>query len=255
MSQFFYNLGRHLGHKALPAIRKSKLIWDGVAGSEEEAFRAEVALGAEMAAELRATVEILDDQPTTVSLDDICQRLAAHARDKRRVFRCALFRDSVPNAIALPGGLLFFSDSLLALCERRPDELAFVAGHEMSHVLLGHTWDRMINEAALRATSMATARLGQLGAWLRQQGITLLRSAHDRELEFKADELGFRLAEAAGFDPAGATDLLDRILQRFPDQGALGHYLASHPPARERAVRLQAVLKRISANPSSGSAP
>jgi predicted Zn-dependent protease len=102
---------------------------------------------------------------------------------------------------------------------------------------------------------MATARLGQLGAWLRQQGITLLRSAHDRELEFKADELGFRLAEAAGFNPAGATELLDRILQRFLDQGALGHYLASHPPARERAVRLQAVLKRISANPSSGSAP
>lgn len=246
VSGFFYNLGRHFGHKAVPAIRKSKLIWDGVAGSEEEAFRAEVALGAEMANELRATVEIIEDQPTTLGLDDICQRLAARARDKRRTFRCAIFRDNVPNAIALPGALLFFSNSLLELCGRRPDELAFVAGHEMAHVLLGHTWDRMINEAALRAASMATARLGQLGVWLRQQGITLLRTAHERDLEFKADELGFRLGVAAGFSPAGAIDLLERIQRLYPDRTALGHYLASHPAAQDRAARLQAVHQRIS---------
>ncbi len=246
MSQFFYNLGRHLGHKAMPVIRRSKLMWDGVAGSEEEAFRAEVALGAELSAELRATVGIIDDPPTTSGLDDICRSLATRARDKRRTFRCALFRDAVPNAMALPGGLLFFSDTLIDLCGRRPEELAFLAGHEMAHVLLGHTWDRMINEAALRAASLATARLGQLGAWVRHQGIALLRSAHEGELEFKADELGFRLAAAAGFRSAGAIELLQRIGERYPDRTALGHYLASHPPAKERAARLQAVLQRIS---------
>jgi predicted Zn-dependent protease len=245
VSHFFYNLGRHWGHKAVPVIRKSKLIWDGVAGSEEEAFRAEVALGTEMAAELRATVGIIDDVSATAGLDEICLRLATHARDKRRTFRCALFRDNIPNAIALPGGLLFFSDSLLALCEQHRDDLAFVAGHEMAHVLLGHTWDRMINEAALHAASMATARLGQLGAWLRQQGIALLRSAHERDLEFKADELGFRLAVAAGFDPSGALNLLGRIQEQNPDRNALGHYLASHPPASERSARLRTVLQRI----------
>ena len=244
VSQFFYNLGRHWGHKTVPIIRKSTLIWDGVVGSEEEAFRAEVALGAEMAVELRATVEMIEENSATTGLDGICLRLAAHARDKRRTFRCALFRDNIPNAIALPGGLLFFSDSLLELCGRRPDEMAFVAGHEMAHVLLGHTWDRMINEAALHAASMATARLGQLGVWLRQQGITLLRSAHEQDLEFKADELGFRLAVAAGFDPTGAGNLLQRIRERYPDRGALGHYLASHPPVQERATRLEAVLHR-----------
>jgi len=244
VSQFFYQLGRHFGHKAVPAIRKSKLLWDGLAGSEEEAFRAELALGAEMAIELRATVEILADPPATLELDDICQRLAARARDKRRTFRCALFHDPILNAIALPGGLLFFSDSLRELCGRRPDELAFVAGHEMAHVLLGHTWDRMINETALRAASLATARLGQLGGWLRQQGITMLRSAHDHELEWKADELGFRLAVAAGFGPTGAIDLLQRIQRLYPDRAALGHYLASHPASQEREARLQAVLNR-----------
>lgn len=249
VGQFFYQLGRHLGRKAVPAIRKSKLIWDGVAGSEEEAFRAEVALGLEMAAELRATVEMIEDQPTTTELDAICRSLAARARDKRRTFRCALFHDNVPNAIALPGGLMFWSDSLLELCGRRPEELAFLAGHEMAHVLLGHTWDRMINEATLRVASAATARLGQIGGWLRQQGTTLLRSAHECELEFQADELGFRLAVAAGFDPAGAINLLQQIRVRSPDRGDMGHYLASHPAPQERSARLRAVLQRISPTP------
>ncbi|HEY5914310.1 MAG TPA: M48 family metallopeptidase [Verrucomicrobiae bacterium] len=246
MNGFFYNLGRIAGHKAVPAIRKSKLIWDGLTGDEEQAFRAEVALGTEMASELRGAVEIIGDLPTTQALGDICQRLGARARDKRRTFRCVVFRDPSPNAITLPGGFLFFSDALLELCRRSPDQLAFVAGHEMAHVLLGHTWDRMINEAALRVASAATARIGQIGGWLRQQGMALLRRAHDAELELNADELGFRLAVAAGFNPAGAFAFLQRIQRLCADPSALGQYLGSHPAAAERSARLERILRQIS---------
>jgi len=247
MSGFFFNLGRHIGRRAVPAIRKSKWIWDSVAGSEEEAFRAEVSLGTGMATELRATIELIDDQQTALLLADICRRLSARARDKRRTFHCTLFRDPSPNAMALPGGFLYFSDSLLALCERRPDELAFVAGHEMAHVLLGHAWDRMLTQAALRATSLATARMGQLGGWLRHQGIGILRSAHDRQQERDADELALRLAVAAGFAPGGAVTLLQRIQRLHADPLALGQYFASHPPPSERIPFLQALAGRVSA--------
>ena len=246
MNGFFYNLGRIAGHKAVPAIRKSKLIWDGLTGDEEQAFRAELALGAEMAAELRCAVELIDDWPAVEALDEVCRRLGARARDKRRTFRCAVFRDLSPNAITLPGGFLFFSDALLELCRRSPDQLAFVAGHEMAHVLLGHTWDRMINEAALRVASAATARIGQIGGWLRQQGMALLRRAHDAELELTADELGFRLAAAAGFNPAGAFAFLQRVQLLCAEPNALGQYLGSHPAAAERAARLERILGQVS---------
>jgi len=61
MSGFLYNLGRQLGRKAVPAIRKSKLIWDGLAGTDEEALRAEAALRTTLAAELRAFAGPVDD--------------------------------------------------------------------------------------------------------------------------------------------------------------------------------------------------
>ncbi len=251
VSSFFFNLGRHLGHKAVPAIRKSKLIWDGVAGNEEEALRAEMALGAEMAAELRTTVEVLDNSPSAPLVAQLCDQLIARLRDKRRRFRCHLFRDVSPNAMALPGGFLFLSDSMLELCGNRPEELAFFIGHEMAHVVRGHAWDRMLNEAVLRAASLATARVGQLGGWLRQQGLALLRSAHSREQEFEADELALRLAAAAGFAPEGCIAALQRIQGVSSSTAALGPYLASHPSAPERIARLRAVLRQLGAAPTS----
>ncbi len=243
MSGFFYNLGRHLGHKAVPAIRKSKYIWDGLAGTEEEALRAETALGADMAAELHGTLPLSSDEQARGQVAEICGRLSACVRDKRRTFRSELFADRFANAMALPGGFIFISESLLALCERRPDELAFALGHEMAHVIRGHAWDRMLNEAVLRAASVATARVGQLGAWLQQQGLALLRSAHSREQEFEADELGLRLVLAGGYGSEGAVNLLQRIHTFGPNPVGLGQYLSSHPPASERIAGLRRVLR------------
>ncbi len=245
VSGFFYNLGRQLGHKAVPAMRKSKWIWDGLAGTEEEALRAEGALGADMAAELRASLVASPDEDLSVILTEVCRRLGACVRDKRRTFHCDLFVDRFPNAMALPGGFIFLSDSLASLCERAPDELAFVLGHEMAHVIRGHAWDRMLNEAVLKAASVATARVGQLGAWLHPQGLALLRSAHSREQEFEADELGLRLSAAAGYAPEGALNTLQRIERFGPNPVGLGHYLSSHPPASERIAGLQRVRRTL----------
>ena len=248
MSGFFYQLGRHLGHKAIPAVRKSKLIWQGLAGDEAEALRAEAALGAEMAVELRAAFEPARDPQAVALVTELGGRLAARARDKRRNFRCELVHDRFANAIALPGGFIFLSDALVELGERRPEGLAFVIGHEMAHVLRGHAWDRMLNDAVLRAASLATIRVGRLGGWLRNQGLTLLRSAHTREQELEADELGVRLAAAAGYPVAGATSMLRRIQQFGPNPVGLGEYLTSHPPAAERITRLQPVLVQVAAS-------
>lgn len=229
----------------MPAIRKSKYIWDGVAGTEAEAFRAEVGLGTDLAAELRATVEIVNDQQTALLLTDVCRRLGACVRNNRRTFQCEVFRDPCPNAMALPGGFLFISDSLVELCGRQPDELAFLVGHEMAHVIHGHAWDRMFSETVLRAAAFATSRVGQLGGWLRQQGLALLRDAFSRDQELEADELGLRLVAAAGFAVTGSVSLLQRIGRLQPDRGVIGHYLASHPAPHERIARLQSLTRQL----------
>lgn len=245
MSGFFYNLGRQLGRAAVPAIRKTKWIYDGLAGDEEAALRAETALGGALAAELRAVTQPVNDRAIAALGGELCQRLSACVRDQRRVFHCEVICGDSPNAMALPGGFVFVSHSLVDLCERRPEELAFVIGHEMGHIIRRHAWDRMVNEAMLRAASVVTARVGVLGGWLRKSGLGLLQNAHARGCELEADELGLRLAIAARFAPGGAVALLRRITRLGTDPGILGPYFASHPPASERIARLEPMTRQL----------
>ena len=248
VSGFFYNLGRHVGRAAVPTIRKSKWIWDGLTGTEEEALRAEAAFGSALAVELRAATEPMRDPQMAALVGDLCRRLSACVKDKRRAFRCEAIRDDSPNAMALPGGFVFVSHSLVELCEHCPDELAFVIGHEMAHIIRGHAWDRMLNQAASRAFSVIAARAGPLGGWLRQKGMVLLQSAHSQDSELEADEQGLRLATAAGFAPGGAIALLQRIERLGLKHAELGQYFASHPPPAERLARLAPLCRQLAPN-------
>jgi predicted Zn-dependent protease len=247
LSGLFYNLGRQLGRKAIPAARKTKLIYNGLAGTEEESLQAEIALGKELAAELRETLRPYPEAAAQAHRAEITRRVAGCLRDKTRAFSVELFEDAVPNAIALPGGLLFLSDSLLSFCNKQPEELAFVVGHEMAHVVRKHTWDRLINETALRVASALTSRLGMLGTWVRQEGLMLLRSAHAKRCELEADELAFRLAAAAGYGTEGAFAFLARI-GRQQSRETLGPYMSSHPNPAERIATLRKLAQSLAAS-------
>jgi Zn-dependent protease with chaperone function len=74
-------------------------------------------------------------------------------------------------------------------------------------------------------------------------GVKYLTGAYSRDREVRADELGARLADAAGYGREGAVRLLER-LDRLRNEGmadalGLGQYFASHPPtaARVKAVK------------------
>lgn len=239
MSGWFYNLGRDLGRKALPAARKGKLIWQGVTGDDNEAWQAEQRLGEEMEAELRQTLEPSNAADLAAFVTEITERLAAVAASAPRTFRCELFRETQANAIALPGGCIFLSEGLVRGCGDRDDELAFLIAHEMAHVIKKHTWDRMISEAALRFASTATARIGVMGGWLRTQGLQLLKTAHSTQREFEADAHAYRLAAGAAFGTEGARALFKR-LQATEQAGLdLGPYFSSHPTPAQRLARLE----------------
>jgi predicted Zn-dependent protease len=248
MSGLFYELGRSLGRVTVPTLRKSKWVWNSLTGTEEEAVRAEYAFGRTLAAELRATNEMITDPHATALANDLCQRLAARVRDKRRAFQCEVLRHHFPNAMALPGGFIFLSTALLDFCQGAPDVLGFVLGHELGHVLRGHAWDRMLNHAVVKMAGLVVSRAGALGPagqWLRQNGMTLLQSAHSRDGELEADELGLRLALAAGLAPQGAFALLERIERLGPDRTRLGEYLATHPAPAERLTHLKRLLRQL----------
>ena len=233
----FYGLGRIVGG----TVRKAKWMWQSLAGSEADAARAEYEVGRDMAAVIRERIPCDADVEVQAFLDGIGQQLARSVRNRLLRFRVTAIAEDHPTAFALPGGFIFVARSLVELCDRDRDETAFVLAHEMAHVIRRHAINRLLRQTALSAASLAAPGRGRLTPWIRTVGLQWLEGAYSREHEFEADALGGLLMRAAGFDPAGAIRLLDRLggLAQTPDRSGPGAYFSTHPVVEDRILHLR----------------
>ena len=233
----FYQFGR----KAGTAFRRARWVWESVAGSEEEAIKAEYGVGRDMAAVIvEQTPHDADDQ-VQVFLNHIAQKLASFVKNEHHQFEVAVLASEQPTAFALPGGFVFVTNGLVDLCQGNRDELAFVVAHEMSHVIRRHSIDRLISQKLLSAASLASPGRGVLAPWIRKVGLQALEKAYSRDQEFEADELGVLLMQAAGFEASAAMNALNRFsgLTATSDDGGLSAYFSTHPPVQDRIQRLK----------------
>ena len=231
-----YLLGRMAGKQ----FRKAKWMWASATGSEEEAIRAEQAVGRDMATAVREGARATADPRVQAALDDVAAPLAARVRNQTHRFEVAALGSPEPNAFALPGGYIFVAPALVELAGGGRDELAFIVAHEMAHVIRRHAIDRILSERALKAVTLASPAARSIAPWVRTVGVQWLEKAYSRDQEYEADELGGRLMRAAGFDPAGAIHMLEllRGLERNR-AGSLGNWLSTHPPTADRIRRLR----------------
>lgn len=246
-----YLLGRLAGRQ----FRKAKWYWDSVAGSEDEAIRAQQGIGREMAAAVREQAPGPGDADAQTLLDDVAAALAERVRNPAHRFEVAALAGEQPTAFALPGGYIFVAPALVELTGHDRDELAFVVGHEMAHVIRGHAIDRIrmqLGQKALSAVSMASPAGRTVAPWVRRVGIQWLEKAYSREQEFEADELGGRLMRAAGFDPGGCVRMLERFrrMERGKGPRGLAAYLSTHPPVDDRILRLRERLELGASGPA-----
>jgi predicted Zn-dependent protease len=241
MSKLFYNLGRKVG----PQVRKAKWVWQSMTGTEADAIKVEHEVGRDLADEVRRQLNRGRDAQTVQMLNDVGRKVADCVANNLRVFSFEAIEGGEPNAFALPGGFIFVTTSLVDLCRRDRDELAFILGHEMAHVIRGHAMNRIVSSSAISAASRAAPVRGAVGGWLRKVGIQYLESSYSRRLESEADRLGVRLATAAGYDPRGCVRLFRRLaeLKSAPnDFERLGSYFASHPPFD---VRIESINQQL----------
>jgi Zn-dependent protease with chaperone function len=236
----FHKLGRIAGVQ----LRKAKWMWQSVAGTEADAIRAEHGVGQDMAAVVLQDMRRDPDQATQALLDEVRGKLTVVVRNRLHRFQTTAVTADQPTAFALPGGFIFVAGTLVHLCQRDRDEVAFVLAHEMAHVIRRHAIDRLLQQKVVSALSLASPGRGVLAPWIRRVGVQGLERAYSRDQEFEADELGVRLIRAAGFDAAGAIRLLQRLseLDRRPDPLGLGTYLSTHPPVEDRVRRLRRLM-------------
>ena len=255
MSGLFYNLGSRVG----PQFRRAKWIWQSMTGSEADAIKVENDVGRDLAREVRRQLKPDHqrfDRLTTLSnvegpqaeeiLNKVGSRLSDCVANKLRSFSYETVEGPEPNAFALPGGFIFVTRPLIELCEWSKDEIAFILGHEMAHVIRGHAMHRLISNCAISATSGIAPGHGVLSRWLQKIGLQFLESAYSQELELEADRFGVRLAAAAHYDPEACTQLLTRLSKlNQPASGLnLGSYFSSHPLYDVRINNIGRVLSK-----------
>jgi len=243
MASVFQHWGRVVGRVSLPALQKAKWAWQTLAGSEADRLHAERDLGRTLAQQMRAGSTTPAPAADVTFVRGICAVLAGRLKNRQHSFCVDVIDLPEPTALALPGGFLFVSTQLLDLCHRYADEVAFVVGHEMAHVIRGHASDRFLQESVMKALAGRLGRASPLGGLLKDTTLQLLTNSYSQDCEFEADELGSRLAEAAGHHPLASIRLLDRLQRLHEDRTPLGQYFSSHPTPQERMIRLGRLWK------------
>jgi predicted Zn-dependent protease len=146
------------------------------------------------------------------------------------------FEDKAVNAFALPGGKIGVYTGLLKVAETQ-DQLAAVIGHEVAHVLAGHSAERVSEQmAAQLGTSAASAATGIDPQVFGIATDVFFLLPHSRTQESEADILGLDYMAKAGFDPRQAPVLWQNMRkaggQKPPEM------LSTHPSDETRIAIL-----------------
>ena len=153
------------------------------------------------------------------------------------------FESKDVNAFALPGGKIGVYTGLLKVATNQ-DQLAAVIGHEVNHVLAGHSAWRVSNQmAAQLGVAVLSAGTGMSPAVIGTGAQYLLLLPFGRGDETEADVLGMNLMARAGFDPAQAIALWQNMA-KASGGNAPPEFASTHPSNETRIADLQKNLPK-----------
>ncbi len=156
------------------------------------------------------------------------------------------FESKDVNAFALPGGKIGVYTGLLDVATT-PDQLAAVIGHEVTHVLAGHSAERVSSDAVgSLGTAVASAFTGIDASTLSVATKTLFLLPYSRAHESEADLLGMDLMAKAGFDPSQSIVLWQNMSAKAGGQ-APPQLMSTHPSNSTRIHDLSARLPQDAA--------
>lgn len=164
-----------------------------------------------------------------------------------------VFADDSANAFALPGGKIGVHTGLLDVAEDA-DQLATVIGHEVAHVLAGHSAERvsaqMAKEVGVSGVQVLLGAAGDPsspynGLLLQALGVSadLGVLKYSRTHESEADLYGLDLMARAGFDPRDSVPLWRNMAAA--GGGRPPEFLSTHPSPETRIEDLQKRIPKV----------
>jgi putative metalloprotease len=149
-----------------------------------------------------------------------------------------VYLSSKVNAFALADGTIRFYSGLMDMMS--DEELLFVIGHEMGHVVEEHIEKKMVLALASSALRKGIASQeniigdlarSSLGSFLQR----FAQATFSREEEKAADGYALEFMRQEGYDPAQAVSALEKLASL----GSEHSFLSTHPEPQARAERLR----------------
>ena len=204
-------------------------------------------IGERVSAAVRSEFGVLQDPALTKYVSLVGRVVASASPRPDLAWEFIVLDTAGVNAFAAPGGLVHITKGALGLISSEA-ELAGVLGHEIAHITRKHTVNairkskgtKLVTEEAGSRTSYWYSRLADAVY------DNIVERGFDRGDENDADQEGARLANKAGYNPAGLTTFLQKLIDRNKDRkaGAPPNGLfATHPEARERIRRITDQIK------------
>jgi len=180
--------------------------------------------------EQAATRAIFEDVRAVVEDESLAGALTLELRELRGLG---------PNALAMPGGTVVLSDALVEQFDA--DVVASVIGHEIAHVMEEHSLHRLYRSLGIYVmVALIAGETGPLLEDLLLEGNVLLSLSYSRRQEEEADQIGLRLADAAGYDPAGLKEFFETLADQV---GEGGGWFSTHPGNADRVEAIEAYLE------------
>ncbi len=204
-------------------------------------------MGVQTFEELKTKMPISKDKKSNQYVQCVAKQVLSvtPAKYQQNQWEIVVFDSDQVNAFALPGGKIGVYTGLLLVAENQ-HQLAAVIGHEIAHVMAGHSNERLSSnqavQTALGVTDVALnamntrykAELSSAFGLGAQVGLILPFS---RVHESEADLIGLDLMAKAGFDPQESV----KLWQNMAKQGSGGtpQILSSHPVPENRIKALE----------------
>lgn len=161
----------------------------------------------------------------------------------------ALADGETVNAFALPGGQIFITRALLARMSTE-GQLAGVLGHEIGHVVLRHSAERIAKQqltqgltgAAVLATYDPNNPASRNSAAVAQMIGGLVNLKYGRDDELESDRYGVRFMAQAGYDPRSMIDVMKILAEAGGGRGG-PEFFQTHPNPENRIGKIEEAIR------------
>jgi predicted Zn-dependent protease len=208
----------------------------------------EKAIGQEVAAQVEREAPMITDATVSAYITQLGTVLATKSDDRNREWRFRLVDAEVVNAFALPGGFVYVNRGLVERAGST-SELAGVLGHEIAHVLLRHSADRIEKAQKTNVgvsvvcglTNICSSNAARVAI---NVGGAALFARFSRKDELEADSAAVGILTRAGYSPHGIASMFVKLLEtREQRPDLVAGWFASHPLEEDRIAAVNRVIR------------